>query len=309
MTDDNQPNALHLTPKDFSEHVLVVIAERTDYQVSVSVPMGDVNAPVCERMGIDEDYGGETAHGSKFTHRTIGLAMRSLRGRGLTKYAKKGHWTCTAAGLVEARKITGVPAPANEVAPAAAPVAARADATTEAVEHEGADIVQLPVVAEPVHPYSDDPYIRSLAVESVVCFGAFSKRSDACKACPISEDCIVHVGVRKAELAAEMEAEEAQAKATAARAEAEKGQKDASVAELIEGFGNENDENANPPQDGDGPKGRFQPANGQDVAPAEAQRETVCIQCNEVIRKGDPVKWASDEGVFHPQCINDPNGN
>jgi hypothetical protein len=283
----------------------VVIAERTDYQISVSVPMGDVNAPVCDRMGVEEDYGGETVHGSKFTHRTIGLAMRSLRGRGLTKYAKKGHWTCTAAGLIEARKITGVPAPANEAA--VAPVAARADATGETMEHEGADVVQLPVIAAPTHPYSDDAYIRSLAVETVVCFGAFSKRSDACKACPISADCIVHVGVRKAELAAEMEAEEAQAKAKAAQAEADKGQKDASVAELIEGFGNDDGAKDDAPQVGDGPKGKFQPADGQDVAPAQAQRETVCIQCNEVIRKDDPVKWASDEGVFHPQCINDPN--
>lgn len=303
MTDDNQTNELHLTPKDFSEHVLVVIAELTDYQISVSVPMGDVNAPVCERMGIDEDYGGETKHGAKFTHRTIGLAMRSLRGRGLTKYAKKGHWTCTAAGLLAARKITGVPAPANDEVP----LAARADATAEVAESGDAEVVRLPVVTAPIHPYSDDPYIRSLAVETVACFGAFSKRSDACKICPIFEDCIVQAGVRKAELAAQMEAEEAQAKAAAAREAADKTKKDESVAELIEGFGNEADPDDAAPQVGDGPRGKFKPEKGQDVAGAEAQRETVCIQCNEVIHKGDAVMWAADEGIFHPQCIEVPN--
>jgi hypothetical protein len=102
-----------------------------------------------------------------------------------------------------------------------------------------------------------------------------------------------------------METEEAQAKADAARAEADKTKKDASVAELIEEIGDEENQDA-ARQDGKGPKGKFVPADGQDVAPAEAQRETVCIQCNEVIRKGDPVMWASDEGVFHPQCIETP---
>ncbi|TFH55291.1 MAG: hypothetical protein E4G90_12085, partial [Gemmatimonadales bacterium] len=76
MTDDNEQ---HMTPKDFAPHVLVVIAELTDYQANISVPMEETYNPICDRMGIGEDYGGETKHGSKFTHRSIGLAMRQLR--------------------------------------------------------------------------------------------------------------------------------------------------------------------------------------------------------------------------------------
>ena len=234
MTDEQ-----HITPKDFASHLLAVIAELTEYEPNVSVPMQDTFAPTCERMGIPEDFGGETPHGAKFTHRTIGLAFRQLRDRNLGDYVKRGHWTLTAAGVAEARKITGVAAPEQEIP--VEPVAART-ATAETTEDDAMDAEVIPLsVHTPTHPYSDDPYIRSLAIEQVACFGAYSKRSDACKSCPITQDCLVQIDVRKAELAADLEKEEAEAAAKKAKKEAEKAKKDESVAELLDSF-DESDE-------------------------------------------------------------------
>jgi len=298
MTEDT-----HMTPKDFAPHVLAVIAELTDYQANASVPMGQTFGPVCARMGISEDFGGETPHGSKFTHRTIGLAMRQLRDRNLGKYVKKGHWGLTAAGINEARKITGVTGPEEE--DTVDELAARASAAeNEDLEEEDADVIPLSTVRQ-THPYSDDPYIRSLAIEHVMCFGAYSKRSDACKTCPLTSDCIAQVRVRKAALAKEIEVEEARALTEAQKKQVEKAKKDGSVAELIEVLGDEEEETSSSKG---GKKGKFRPAAGQDLAPAKAQRESTCIQCGEVFTIGEQVTWVAHEGLFHPNCVEDPNG-
>lgn len=304
MTDEQTKPTM--TPKDFVNDVLVVIAELTDFDPTSSVKMTATYTPVCERMGIDENLGGETSHGSLFTHRTIGLAMRSLRDRGLTKYAKKGYWCCTPAGIEEASQMTGrkIEHDKPETPPAPVPQAARTEATDETTADEEAEVLRLPVAA-PSHPYSDDPYIRSLAIESVACFGAHSKRSEACTECPIAADCIEFVGVRKAQIATEIEAEEARAAELAKKREIEAAKKDKSVAELIEDFGNEND--TDPGSDKKGKKGKYEVEAGHNVATARAQRETLCPRCDEKIAKKEQVIWVSHVGLFHPECVDTTN--
>lgn len=291
-----------MTPKDFAPHLLTVLAELTENQANVSVPMTETYKPVCERMGISEDHGGTTSHGSKFTHRNIGLAFRQhIKGKGLGEQVKKGEWMLTDAGIEEV--LGEVPEEVPEEAPEEL-AAARADAAEEVgsedTDDDGAEILHLPVAQEH-HPYSDDAYIVSLAIESVDCFGAWSKRSEACKECPIARDCIVQVGVRKGKIAADLEEEEAEAFRRAAKKAEDEAKKNSSVSELIDSFGEEDGDPAATP----GSNGKFKPQPGQDFASANASRESVCLQCGEKIRKGDPVKWCADEGIFHLGCFDD----
>jgi len=292
-----------MTPKDFAPHLLAVLADLTEFTANISVPMTETYAPVCSRMGIDEDHGGETSGGYKFTHRNIGLAFRQhIRGKGLGEQVKKGQWMLTDEGVKAARGDD----PEDEVEAEEAEVedlaAARADAAEEIEqEEEIAEIVHLPV-ASSKHPYSDDPYIVSLAIESVPCFGAWSKRSDACKECPIARDCIVQVGVLKGKIAADLEAEEAEALRREAKRAEEAAKKSSSVSELIDSFGEEDQA----PASSRGKSGKFKPQPGQDFAEANATRESVCLQCGEKIHKGEPVKWCADEGIFHVACFEEP---
>jgi len=305
-------NTTRMTPKDFAYPLLAVLATLTEYEANVSVPMTETYSLVCEHMGIREDYGGETEGGYKFTHRNIGLAFRQhIRGKGLGEQAKKGHWMLTQVGVDKARETAGdeaPPVPETVATPVdEAPeelAAARADATAEVLEddhgEDGAEVLHLPVAnTNPKHPYSDDPYIRTLAIEAVECYGAWSSRSDACETCPLATDCRLQVGARKAEMAAEMEATEEASLARAKAQEEEANKKGISVEELIEKMGEEGTTPRDPQ------KGKFKPTDGQDFARANASRESMCLQCGETIKKGDPVQWCADEGIFHVECFDD----
>jgi hypothetical protein len=152
------------------------------------------------------------------------------------------------------------------------------------------------------HPYSDDPYIRSLAIENAECFGAFSSRSTICKGCPIQTDCLGAVSARKGELAAQLHEADALA-VTRAKASADaSATKDASVDELIDKMKDDPDTKQQARTPG-GKKGKFRPRPDQDVANAFAQRESVCIQCDEVIPEDDACMWVQDEGIFHNECV------
>jgi hypothetical protein len=297
-----------MTPKDFAPHLVAVLGKLTEYMPGKSVPMAQTYGPVCEAMGIDEDsLGSSPNHTSKGTHRQIGLAQRQLRDHHLTEYTKKGHWALTRKGAAEAREAAGLP-PLDDGAGTDASdlaAAARADGTAEDIsESEGAEIVRLPVAGN-THPYSDDPYIRSLAIESLGCFGAHSSRSDTCKVCPVSTDCVGAVSARKGELAAQMEADEAAAKDAEATRLGAEGVKDASVDELIDKMNDDPDTKQRARTQG-GKSGKFQPREDQDVAPAFAQRESQCNQCNEVIPEDDACMWVQDEGMFHNECVEAP---
>lgn len=290
---------IKMTPKEFAPHLLTVLGRLTEYTPGKDVPHEATYKLVCDAMGVAEDALGTSSNGTTpGTHRQIGLAMRQLRDHGITDYAKRGHWSLTRKGAQQARTEAGIELLPEETAP----VAARADATAEDAtveEPEGAEVVRLPV-AGARHPYSDDPYIRSLAIERVTCFGAFSQRSDACRGCPVQTDCLAAVSARKAEIAARLDAEGAAAVARAQARQEARDAKDASVDELIAKVSGDP---AKAKQARGGKKGKYIPRSDQETAPAFAQREAVCIQCDEVIPKDAACTWVQDEGIFHNDCI------
>ena len=295
-----------MTPKEFAPHLVAVLGRLTEFTPGKSVHHESTYAAVCQAFGVDEDALGTSSNGTtKGTHRQIGLAMRQLRDHGVTDYAKRGHWTLTTKGVAQARVDAGLE-PLEDETPADDLAAARLDSTAEDIEEtepEGAEVVRLPV-AGGRHPYNDDAYIRSLAVEGVGCFGAYSRRSDPCKSCPIQTDCVSAVSARKAEIAAELDAEDAAA-AAAAQAQAQtKISKDATVDELI---AKASGDGAKAKQSKGGGNGKYVPRSDQEVAPAFAQRETVCVQCDEVVPKDAPCTWVQDEGIFHNDCIEQGN--
>ena len=308
----------NLTAKTFAPHLLAVLAELTEDEANLSVPMEETYQPVCARMGIDENHGGEVSGGYRFTHRKIGLAFRQhLRGKGLGELASKGQWMLTPEGVDEARNITGLAAPEMEEELEAfvevpvveeklevPVVVTRTDATAELIEvvelvevdeKESAEVLRLPVIQK--HPYSDDPYIRALGTEAVPCYGAWSSRSDTCKECPLVTDCRMQVGAWKSELAGALATEEEQFQARVQQA-AEDGK---TVEELIA----ELDDEDTGPVPGGGKQGKFKPAKGQDYAKAKASRKSLCLHCQEPIPKGEWVRWCADEGVFHLACFDD----
>lgn len=297
----------HMTPKDFAPHLLAVLAELTEYNANVSLPMTETYKPVCVRMGLKEDHGGHTDGGHVFTHRQIGLAFRQhIRGKGLGEQVKKGQWMLTQAGIDKARgEDTGDTEPllaAKANATAETETETVTETETETVKEE-AEVLHLPVVTRtPKHPYSDDPYIRSLAIEAVRCYGAWASRSDVCKGCPLATDCMLQVGARKAEMAAKLEAAESAAVDKAQSKAKEDARKGQSVSELISTFDDEEEGSSTPR---DLKKGKFKPSDGQDFAKANASRESMCLQCGDAINKGDPVQWCANEGIFHVECFDD----
>lgn len=284
--------ARKMTPKDFAPHLLMVLGDLTNGSAGVSIPMQETYAPVCSRMGIKVADFGESEHGSPWVHRQIGLAFRQMRDKGLGEYAKRGHWALTKAGVEQLAEEKA------EAPTASALAAAKAQAQEE--ETDSSNVVHL-AGSEDEHPYSDDPYIRGLAVAQTACFGAYSMRSDVCKGCPLKDDCIAAISVRKAEIAADLEREELNARKAAEAKKKKKDQQDASIDELMKTM--EGDEDAE-----FGKAGRYEPAEGEVVTTAFAQRESCCGQCSEKIPEGDACFWVEGEGIFHPDCINAPEG-
>ena len=295
------------TPKDFAPHLVGVLGRLTEYIPGHAVPMESTYAPVCAAMELDEDaLGTSSNHTSKVTHRQIGLAMRQLRDHGLSDYVRRGQWFLTRKGIEQALEYAGLP-PMEETGEESGeeqPLAARSGATAQD-EAEGDNVVHLPVTAA-AHPYSDDPYIRSLAVKELPCFGAHSSRSDTCKACPLAGDCVLGASARKGDLAAQLDAADAKTAVLQKENAKAREMKDASVDELIEQY---SDEDGSPRQSArtqGGSNGVFRPAKDQDVSSVTAQRESTCLQCEKVIPEEDVCKWVLDEGIFHNECVGDP---
>jgi hypothetical protein len=297
---------LNMTPKDFAPHLLAVIGEMTDASPGVVVAMERTYDPVCVRMGVNPDaFGIAAGKNIPAVHRKIQLAMRQLRDNGLTSYPVRGQWTLTEQGrtaLVEGINDEALNEPVASVA-----MKIELGVAAEETEETEDNVVSLVM---PRHPYSDDLYIRGLAIERTTCFSAFSSRSDVCRECPLQRDCIAAAGVAKAEIAAEILREEAEARRVEDQRQAKKARQDASIDELIASQeGDEKDDVSKKAQKSttkSDAKGRFKPRGDQQVADAQAQRESECAQCRGTVPEGAPCFWVEDEGVFHPECIEVP---
>lgn len=40
---------------------------------------------------------------------------------------------------------------------------------------------------------------------------------------------------------------------------------------------------------------------------AKAMRESVCFHCGGVVEVGEDCIWVKDVGIFHEDCVQDPN--
>lgn len=148
---------------------------------------------------------------------------------------------------------------------------------------------------EATHPYSQDPYIRGLAIQRVPCFGAFSKEHDICTKCPLRTDCLRGVEVRKAEVAARLEREEQEARAAAAKAQEEKDRANAVTDELIRKCEAEVEAES---------KEKFDARGVRAVRMTSVREGTKCSHCGENLKKGSNGWWLSDNsGCYHDECI------
>lgn len=290
----------NMTPKEFVPHVLVVLADMTEHQAGKAVLREDTLPLVCQRMNINVGDFGDSTHGREgnktpWVHRQIDLAFRQMRDRGLGEYVKRGHWALTQEGLDRLEQSKKAPPPT------ASTLAAAKSQAAEDEESSLSNVVHLPAAGEE-HPYSDDAYIRGLAVEQTACFGAHSVRSDVCKGCPLVDDCKAAVEMRKAEIAADLEQEERAAKSAAEAKKKKKEQQDISIDELMKKMGDGEEAG------GGGTRGKYEAQPDQTVSSAFAHQESVCAQCGELIEENSRCFWVRGEGMFHPNCINVPEG-
>jgi hypothetical protein len=292
---------LNLTPKDFAPHVLAVIGEMTDLTPGVVVAMERAYGPVCARMNIDPDEFGIAAGKTlPVVHRKIQLAMRQLRDNGLTEYPVRGQWSLTERGratltemgdLEEAEHVEHVFVAAREETE---------HAQEEMAPREESNVVRINTGR---HPYSDDPYIRGLAIERTACFSAFSSRSEVCRACPLQRDCIAAAGVTKAEIGAELLREAEEARRLEAERQAKKVRQNASIDELMASQETEaRRQPAGKTTSGD----KFKPTAEHKVNDATAQKEGLCAKCQGTVPEGSACYWVESIGIFHPNCIETP---
>jgi hypothetical protein len=259
--------------KQFRPHLLAVLAELAGGKAGVQVEMTLTYGPVCKRLGHAEDAFGNSAHGTLWTHRQIGLAMRALRRAGFTDSKRKAQWELTEMGL-RAMK--------NDFAG----VLDEPDLPEEEEDYI-APVIHLPMVAS---PYDESSYLRALAVQQTPCFGAYSAKSNVCDGCLLASACVSALEARFAEVAAEIEREEARANVAARTQQRAKADQDVSVDELLR----MEDVKTVAARATTG----IQPVDANVSSP----RDTVCTRCKKTIPKGTNAVWTPGGGMEHTTC-------
>jgi hypothetical protein len=295
-----------ITPATFQPHLLAVLGVMTNFTANTPVHMKETYAPICKRMGITEEALGMSSHGSLTTHRMIGYAMRGMRDHGLGDFAKKGQWVLTAEGVKEALREAGEEVPVEEfdldpefeAEPEVAEVAKVGSDTGSVAMNEEfeAEVVQLPVV-KTTHPYSDDPYIRGLAIAQTPCFGTHSERSKTCETCPLAVDCLESIKLSLAHFAAKLDAAEAEPEKSPMPDEAEPEKSAESLASLLDNLDD---------QGAEGPAGTFKITHKMVAMPGKAKVETLCSQCMGKMAPGTETVWVHSHGQFHVACVKYP---
>jgi hypothetical protein len=261
--------------KEFRSPLLATLAELSGGRAGIPIEMSKTYAPVLSSLGITEGEYGDSAHGTPWTLRQIGLAMRALRKAGFTDAKRKAQWELTEMGLRAVKDgFVGV-----QDAP---------DVPEDTTEEDGslATVLHLPIAPS---PYDEDPYLRALAVQLTPCFGLYAPREAACGACLLASSCVHAVDARYAEIAAELELEDAKLLAASRVQNRSKDKQDLSVSELIK--------LDTPPL-----QKTVATAASRVVSQVTGQVETVCQGCGGKIPKGTDAKWVPEVGMFHNQC-------
>ncbi len=256
---------------EFRVPLLSVLATLSGGVAGVPVEMTRTYFPVCQLLQIGEDEFGSSTHGTLWAHRQVGLAMRALRKGGYTDQKKKAQWEITELGLRFLKEGTGT----------------LSDLPEEDEEVETmASVIHLPTIKS---PYDEDAYLRSVAMEHTACFGSFSPRSDVCTGCLLASSCVHALDAQLAELAAELEIEEARMAASARAQRKAKENQNASIEELLK-----LDEIEAPAPTA---------AARASAIDAKVSREVVCGSCSKPIPKGEQGTWYPKPGVVcHKTC-------
>lgn len=292
-----------VTQKTFQDPLIRVLGNKTKYQADAPVHHNDVYSEVCALAGVEEEEFG-IAKGTKKlqTHRWIGFAFRELRSQQVTSSPKKGHWCLTEEGVRQAKELNGIE---EEEAPIAEDPVSSAAKTLDTAAAEvklpestpqrpqRAEVVRLPVAPR---PYSEDPYLRSLAIDSTACFGSYSNRSSECEECHLSTDCIINQRSFKSKLANKLRREAAKASApkknkkAPKKAPPKKASTDTGIDDLISSLSEESNSD------------HIQALKDAGWMQIPIKADTSCATCGELIKKGEEAWWKSGKGSHHTEC-------
>jgi len=263
---------------------------------------------------LDWDSYGVTTKDYPQSLRAVTLTALKLRDEGLICTPKRRHYGLTSAGIDQTRSYgshvvegAGDAAMMGKVELAVVnetpetPAVATEAPVLRVVEEEVAPAIlpepgthstgegyswTPPEVGETTNEiYAEDAYLRRIAMEQARCFGAWSKRAPACKACPLASMCRSAVAGPLTDIGATLDAELEKALAPAPEEPAEE------AAEV--------------------PYERAEETGREMMALMEANPtwslvdvpfESVCTECGGTIGEGTHGMHIPQAGFFHPAC-------
>ena len=169
-----------LSARDFKDPLLLALGRATGFKPDRPVDCEGLYDPICKLLGITRDqFGNPEKSSTSWVERWVQDANKSLIAAGLTCRAERGEWCLTPKGVSTAQPLQ--------------------------TKQELQDIQVLPteeespreVVTGTTGRYSDDPYIRALAIQETSCYGLYSSVSETCTSCPLQAHCL---GAMSAEL-------------------------------------------------------------------------------------------------------------
>jgi hypothetical protein len=215
----------------FAQPLLQAMYDLTGGQANVKINHKAATEATCKLMGLSLDSNGsQPATGQFWNVRWTSLAMLDHRKDGLMDYPVKGQWVLTPKGVSklsgsvvasalaaidEAEKVIEATKPARVAKAVAAPVAAPVVETPAPLAIDP-DMLETPTE----DGAAADHYLLSLQLKDATCFGYWTPKSEACKACPLATRCADAKHAVLAKLAAKLAADAKTAKAVAPAAPA-----------------------------------------------------------------------------------------
>lgn len=163
-----------MTPNAFRDPILQALRTLSNSVPGVAVRSRDATDLVFQRLGI-------TDPDPKIRNNANFCATQVLKGQGLVDTPSRGVWTLTPQGasFVPGAAPLTLATLVDQQAPEPVPVSPWADDTV------GVALYLLPVK----DTYSEDSYIRSLAISQATCFGNHDESIPVCLSCPIAASC------------------------------------------------------------------------------------------------------------------------
>lgn len=191
-----------MTAGTFKNALLIELLLASREVAGANVNAESLYKPVLDRMGAVINTQGDTVTINKHTLAMASVlaliqgAFRNLRNLNLGVKVGRGRWALTAEGVIEARKILGVPASAVQVAVTTPPVTKVEDKIVYADNSDS--------------KYHPDSYIRELGILNQPCAGLWASNATTCAQCTLSRECL-QIQYKRLDAAAAILAEAAEA--------------------------------------------------------------------------------------------------